>query len=190
MLYHLITSRSRRKLLKIFFSHPDKRFYLRELEKKTGENINSLKRELSNLLQANLLKSYKEGNIKYYEINKDFPLYLELKRIVYKTIGLNDYLKEKLASYDSIKLALIFGSIARNEERRESDIDLLIVGEISDDELSKTISAIEKDVSREINYLLMSQKEFLKRKKEGEPLLKRILTEEKIILKEDLNVSG
>jgi len=174
----------------MFFSHSDKRFYLRELEKKTGENINALRRELQNLLKANLLISYKEGNLKYYAINKKFPLYAELKRIIYKTIGLNNYLREKLADYGSIKLAFIYGSIARDEERINSDIDLLVVGDINEDELNRLVSDIEEDINREINYLLMSQKEFHKRIADREPLLKRILNEKKIMLKEGLNVSG
>ncbi|MCL0076769.1 nucleotidyltransferase domain-containing protein [Dehalococcoidia bacterium] len=132
------------------------------------------------------MKSHKEGNLKYFEVVKEFPFYPELKKIVYTTIGLGDYLTNRLENSDSIELAFIYGSVARNEERDKSDIDLFVVGEIEEEELHVLVSDIEREIGREINYTLMAKNEFLQRSERGEPFIKRILGEKKFVLKGSL----
>jgi predicted nucleotidyltransferase len=187
MLERFITSKTKRKLLKLFILHPEKSFYVRELEKLIQEPVAAVRRELGYLEEAGFLKSRKAGNLKYFEVNKDFPIYPELKKIIYSSIGFGDYLKEKLHSFDSIDLAFIYGSVARNDENIQSDIDLLIVGNADHRNVHETISNIEKETGREINYTLITEQEFEERLKKKDSFLTRIVREEKILLKGTLN---
>lgn len=183
MLEYFITSKTKRSLLKLFLTNPQSRFYTREIAKITGEPLNAVRRELGYLEKAGLMKSHKEGNLKYFEVVKEFPFYLELKKIIYSTVALGDYLRDRLNGSVSIELAFIYGSVARNEEAQKSDIDLLVVGEIEEGELHGLISDIEKEIGREVNYTLMTRSEFDERRDRGEPFLKRIIGEKKLVLK-------
>ena len=188
MLERFITSKTKRKLLKLFVLHPEKSFYIREIEKLTGEPVAAVRRELGYLEETGFLKSRKEGNLKYFEVNRDFSIYPELKKIIYSTIGFGDHLKDKLQSFDSIDLAFIYGSVARNDEKKQSDIDLFVVGDADYKNLHEAISNIEKETGREINYTLMTKQEFEDRLKKKDSFLTRIIKkEEKILLKGTLN---
>jgi predicted nucleotidyltransferase len=183
MLEYFITSKTKRSLLKLFLTNPERQFYTREIAKLTGEPLNAVRRELGYLEKAGLLKSHREGNLKYFAVVKEFPFFPELKKIIYSTVGLGDYLRNKLKDSESIDLALIYGSVARNEETERSDIDLLVVGKIAEERLHKLVSEIEKEIGREINYTLMTKREFTQRRKRGEPFIKRLEREEKLLLK-------
>ena len=183
MLEYFITSKTKRSLLKLFLTNPERRFYTREVAKITGEPLNAVRRELGYLEKAGLIKSHKEGNLKYFEVVKKFPLYPELKKIIYSTVALGDYLRNRLKGSESIELAFIYGSVARNEEIEKSDVDVFILGEIEEEELHGLVSDIEKEIGRETNYILMTKKEFNERKYRGEPFLKRIMGEKKLVLK-------
>lgn len=188
MLEYFITSKTKRSLLKLFLTNPERRFYTRQIAKIAGEPLNAVRRELGYLEKAGLLKSYKEGNLKYFEVLKEFPFYLELKKIIYSTIALGDYLGNRLKDSESIEFAFIYGSVARNEETEKSDIDLFVVGEIEEGELHGLVSDIGKGIGREINYTLMAKREFDERRDKGEPFLKRVMREKKLVLKGNLDV--
>lgn len=189
MLECFITSKTKRKLLKLFVLHPEKSFYVREIGKLTQEPITAVRRELEYLEKAGFVKSREEGNLKYFEVNRNFPIYPELKKIIYSTIGFWDYLEERLHNFDSVDLAFIYGSVARDEENIESDVDLLVVGAADHRNLHETISHVEEETGREINYTLMTRQEFDERIKRNDIFLKRVLKEKKILLKGTLDVS-
>jgi len=188
MLERFITSKTKRKLIKLFVMHPEKSFYVREIEKLIQEPVAAVRRELGYLEEAGFLKSRNEGNLKYFQVIRDFPIYHELKKIIYSTIGFGDYLKEKLHNFNSIDLAFIYGSVAKNEETLKSDIDLLVVGDADYRNFHQTISEIEKETGREINYSLMSRQEFEDRLKKNDTFLTRVVKEKKILLKGSLDV--
>jgi predicted nucleotidyltransferase len=189
MLEYFVTSKTKRSLLKLFLTNPERQFYTREIAKLTGEPLNAVRRELGYLEKAGLLESRRQGNLKYFSVVKEFPFYPELKKIIYSTIGLGDYLKNRLKDSESIELAFIYGSVAKNQEREKSDIDLFVMGEIEEEELDKLVSDIEREIGREINYNLMTKAEFDRRVAKGEPFLKRVLREKKLLLKGNLDVS-
>jgi predicted nucleotidyltransferase len=188
MLEYFITSKTKRNLLKLFLTNPESQFYTREIAKLTGEPLNAVRRELGYLEKAGLLKSRRQGNLKYFTVVKKFPFYTELKKIIYSTIGLGDYLRDRLEDSGAIELAFIYGSVAKNEEKEKSDIDLFVVGGIEEEELHRMVSEIEKEIGREINYILMTKKEFDQRSERGEPFIRRIEREEKLMLKGNLDV--
>jgi predicted nucleotidyltransferase len=175
-------------LLKLFLTNPDRAFYVREIARLTKEPVNAVRRELDYLGKAGLLKSSNRGNQKYFSVIREFPFYTELKKIVYATVALGDYVNIKLANSGDIELAFIYGSVARNEETENSDIDLFVAGEIDEDELHRIILEIENDIGRQVTYTLMDINEFINRLEKGEPFIKRILEEPKIVLKGDPDV--
>jgi len=183
MLEHIITSKAKRSLLKLFLTNPDRAFYIREIAKLTGEPFNAVRRELEHLEKAGLISSHREGNLKLYSLVKESPFYPELKKIIYATVGLGDYLTAKLRDSKQIELAFIYGSVAKNEETAKSDIDLFVVGGIDEEELHNLVSQIEGDIGRSVNYTLMTNEEFDKRLRSGEPFVKRIMAERKVVLK-------
>jgi len=188
MLEYFITSKTKRNLLKLFLTNPERPFYTREIARLTGEPLNAVRRELGYLERTGLLKSRREGNLKYFAVVKEFPFYTELKKIIYATVGLGDYLRDRMENSEAVELAFIYGSVAKGEEREKSDIDLFVVGEIEEEELHKLVSDIEKEIGREINYTLMTKKEFDQRSERGEPFITRIEKEEKLMLKGNLHV--
>lgn len=189
MLKYFITSKAKRSLLKLFLTTPERTFYIREIARLTGEPLNAVRRELEYLERAGLIASHRKGNQKHYSVVKEFPLLPELKKIIYTTIGLGDYLTNKFEGTKKVELAFIYGSVAKNEETRKSDIDLFVVGEINEEELHESVSEMEADIRRPINYSLMSKKEFNERIRQGEPFVKRVMREEKIVIKGNLNVN-
>jgi len=161
MLEYFITSKAKRSLLKLFLTNPERRFYTREVARLTAEPLNTVRRELGYLGKAGLLRSHKEGILKYFEVVKEFPLYPELKKIIYATIGLVDHLSNRLKDSELIELAFIYGSVAKDEEARKSDIDLFVVGEVEEEELQRLVADIERETGREINYTVMTRREMM-----------------------------
>jgi predicted nucleotidyltransferase len=187
VLKNIFTSRTRVKILTLFFTNPDTEFYLREIARKLDENTNAVRRELNNLEKISVLKSRSKGNMKYYAVNREMPIYKELKSIVLKMGGVSGMLITRLNKLGNIKLAFIYGSFARDEETSESDIDLFVVGDVDEKELLKNIRPLEDMLSREINYALFSEDEFKKRIKKKDPFITNLMKAEKITIIGDVN---
>lgn len=188
MLQYFITSKTKRELLKLFLTNPAREFYLREIQRSTGEPLNAVRREVGYLEKAGLIRSRRSGNRKYFQVDKDFPLYAALKKIVYSTVALGDYLRDNFRDAKDIKLAFVYGSVATEEEREKSDVDLLVVGDVSEMELHEKVSLVEKEIGRESNYTLITEEEFAERVKNDDPFLRRIFGDNVIVLKGKLDV--
>jgi len=174
---------TRRKVLSLFFMHPDKQFYFREVLKLTGTKQGTIQRELKSLTKTGILELETRGNQTYYSVNKSHPIYAELRRIVLKTFGLVDVLRDALSPLKrKIEVAVIYGSIASGEETAKSDIDLLVIGKISFDSLSVAISKVEKELRREINPTLYPTKEFKEKIKRKNHFLRSVLKSKMIFL--------
>jgi len=174
---------TRRKVLSLFFMHPDKQFYFREVLKLTGTKQGTIQRELKSLTKAGILELETRGNQTYYSVNRFHPIYEELRRIVLKTFGLVDILRNALSPFKKkIEVAIIYGSIATGEETAKSDIDLLVIGKISFDNLSAAISKAESELRREINPTLYPVKEFKEKIKRKNHFLRSVLKSKMIFL--------
>lgn len=182
ILENLITSRVKRNLLKLFLTNPGTEFYIRDIARRVSEPPNAVYRELGYLEKAGLVAPRRAGNLKYYSVVRESPVYPALKKIIYATIGFGDYLTEKLKEAGQIDLAFIYGSVARNEETSKSDIDLFVVGNIDEEDVHRLVSQMEEDIGRPVNYTLMDKAEYIKRKAGDEPFLKRVLNGEKLLL--------
>jgi predicted nucleotidyltransferase len=182
MLQNLFSSHVRVALLTHFFSHPDERFYARELGRCLGEHYSAVWRELGNLEAIGLLVSEENAAVKYYRLNPEFPIYEELRRIVLKTTGLGQVLREALSRLGAVEWAFVYGSVAAGDEDTLSDIDLMLVGEVDLMILSEVIAALEDRLGRAINYLVLSRAELKQRLDEGEPFLANVLASPKVML--------
>jgi len=183
ILDRLFSSKLRIKLLDVFLSSPDARFYIRELERKIKEEAKNVSRELKNLEALGLLISEKQGNLKYYSVNENFFLYPELKAIIFKTTGVQGILKEALERLKGIETAFIYGTYATGKESESSDVDVMVIGKPDLTELNEVISNLEEKLNREINYMCFDQEEFKKRRKAGDAFINEVLSGEKIMLK-------
>lgn len=166
-------SEIRRKILVRFFSGEDRRFYINEMARLVGTTQGTCRRELNKLADAGILIKSKEGNLQYYQVNRRYPFYKEFSTIIHKTIGIDASIGEALKKIEGIDYAFIFGSYAKKEFKPDSDIDLLVVGNIKEDNLIKTLKDIEKSIEREINYHIYSAEEF-KRKVQTSSFMKNI----------------
>lgn len=182
MLNKIFTSKTRVKILTLFLMNPEKEMFIREVSRTINENINAVRRELSNLEDIGLLISINKGNMKYYTVNQDFSIYPELKSIILKTEGISRIIKDDLVKLGNIELAFIYGSFASGEEGKDSDLDIFLVGDINEDHIIKAFSSLEETLSREINYVLFSKEEFNQRIKDKDPFISHVLQEPKIII--------
>jgi len=185
MLQKLFSSKVRVRLLNTFFLHSEGSFYLRELERMTGEDYKSISNELRNLETIGLLHSNKSGNMKYFRLNQDFLFFNELKSIFFKTMGAAALLKQVLYDIEVIKFAFIYGSYASGTENDKSDIDLMVIGKCKMENILKLLRVPEKTLGREINVSLYERSEIRKRIKKQDPFITKIIAEEKIMLKGD-----
>ena len=178
----LFGSKTRVTLLSKLMMDSDKRFYIRELSKNLSIPYGMLHREVKNLVLLGILQEEKTGKVTLISVNKKLPYFVELKSMMIKTAGLGDLIKNALFGLKGIKYAFIYGSFASGGEVEGSDIDLLVVGDISEEEVLKAVSGIERDVGREVNYIVWSEKEFSKRVKNGHHLLAEIIKKPVIML--------
>ena len=165
------------------FTHPDERYFVRQLTTLVGEDSTNVSRELARLEKAGILVSTTEGKQKYYQANQQSPLFNELHGLIVKTTGVVDVLRSALSPLaEQIASAFVYGSMANGDVTAASDIDLLVVGNIDEMALHKAISQAENKLARPVNYRLMSQREFDERRSQKEGFLARVLSGQKIMI--------
>lgn len=185
ILTSLFSSRTRIRLLSHFFLHPKDNFYIRQLERLLDEPVGKLRPELLNLEGIGILLSWHEGNQRRYQLNQDFPIYEELRSIFLKTAGLGDIIRKHLAEVKGVELAFIYGSYAKGEERADSDVDVMVVGEASTLELSTAFRKMEQELRREVNYSLFDREEVKQRLGEGIGFIPSVFSGPRMIIKGD-----
>lgn len=182
MLHKLFSSKLRVDLLGLFFGRPDEEFYVREIGKMLGDDVGNISRELKNLESIGLLISRRKGNLKYFLLDRKFPLYEELRSIILKTRGAAGIIQNALAGMEGVEYAFIFGSIAAGQETAKSDIDLMVIGDVSLEQLISRLKEPETTLGREINAGLYDIREIRKRLREKEPFIVRVMKEPKTML--------
>ncbi len=182
MLEILFSSRVRAKILSAIFLSPGERCNANELTRSIGEHYSAVWKELVKLEKIGILSSQKNGNSKEYQINKKCPIVDELRSIVLKTDGMGSVLKNKLEDLNNVQEAFIFGSFASGEADERSDVDLMIIGEVNLDKLSPTISKLEKEINRPINYIIYSEDEWKTKENAQDPFWHHINESPKIYI--------
>ncbi|MFC1799311.1 nucleotidyltransferase domain-containing protein [Candidatus Eisenbacteria bacterium] len=183
MLDNLFGSRLRARALGWLLTHPRERYYVRQLTNVLGEDSTNLSRELARLAQMGILVCEEEGRQKYYQVNRDSPVFEELRGLAVKTFAIADVVRKALGPLaKSIRVAFIYGSFANGSENAESDIDLAVVGSTSLSAVSKALRSAEEELGREINATIYPAREFRAKVEEGHHFVNAILTGEKIFL--------
>jgi predicted nucleotidyltransferase len=175
-------SEIRQKLLALYFSNTGRRYYLRELERLLRYSAGNIRRELLKLQRDDLLKTQRVGNLLYYSLNQNHPLFEELRSIVSKTIGVEASLKAALSSLSNVKAAFIFGSFASKSEKEASDIDVMIIGKPDVSQLNKKIRELEQKLKREINLSVYSWVDYQAKKRARSGFILDLLRGPKIML--------
>lgn len=182
MLKDLIISRVRVKVLELYLLNPNRIFHLRKIQRKTGEAMNAIRREMSYLQRKGFFSCEKRSNRLYYRLKESHPLYYPLLTLVNITSGLGREILKKRVKLGKIKFVMLSGRFVRNLQREKNEVDLLIVGRVVLPELSQIIRAEEKKRGKEINYTLMTEEEFSFRKKRRDPFVLQILQGSRIMV--------
>ena len=175
-------TKNRAQLLKLFFTNPDRAFYMQEIGRILAKKPGTFQRTLNNLALEGILESEYKANARYFKVNKNYPLFKELKNIVFKTVGIKGSIEDILREVGGIKLAFIYGSYAKAKENYLSDIDLIVIGTPDEDELVEKLDKLEEKIQREINYKLYTLKGFKKEVEEKEPFILEILQDKKVVI--------
>jgi hypothetical protein len=197
MIEQLFGSKTRVKLLQLFYSNPNRSFYVREITRKIDEQINSVRRELANLLSIGIIASDTTNNRLYYEVNQAYEFYEPLRAIfgngvseqaekketakpaVKKKLEAPSPERDKFKALGNVEVALYTGQFTRDES---SGIDLLIVGDLNQHALQKFISELESQEGKEIRYTVMPFNEFTYRRQINDRFVSTVLSAKKQVL--------
>ncbi len=195
MIEQLFGSKTRVKLLQLFYSNPNRSFYVREITRKIDEQINSVRRELANLLSIGIISSDNTNNRLYYEVNQKYDFYEPLAAIFggvkpktakKAALPVNEE-AQGIKGLGNVELALYTGQFTRDES---SGIDLLIVGDVNATKVSKFIEELEKREGKELRYTVMTPSEFQYRVQVKDRFLSIVLTSKKQVLIDKHNQLG
>jgi predicted transcriptional regulator with HTH domain len=171
MLKSLFSSSIRADVLSLLLNSPDEQFYIREIAKLLRKNPSGVKRELDNLEKMGIVTSEKIVNLKYFQANKDSPLYSELKNLITKSLGLPGALKAVLRA-SGAKAAILYGPYAEGDD--SSEVEVMVIG--ASPSLLKEIKNLEKRFDRKINCIMMEEEEYVQKKRKRDANLKKILS--------------
>jgi len=182
MFSDLITSKSRIKLLNVFLMSPSDMLHVRELVRRTGDEINAVRRELQFLEKKGILTREPRANRVYYSLSKNYSFYFDLLRLASKNVGLGAEIIKNKVKLGRIKFAMFSGKFARGIKKEPDEVDLIVVGTVVLPELALLIRDEEKRIGREINYTVMTEEEFEFRKNKRDPFIITILQGSRVML--------
>ncbi len=167
---------------------PERWWFMTELARQLGVTPSSLQRELEALVGSGILMRRQDGRRIYYKANTESPVFPEMSGLIKKTAGMVPALKAELNRFDDrIELALLYGSVARGEEKSASDVDLMIVGSLKQIDLLPSLRKLESRFGREVSVTLFSLEEFRRKLAAGDHFLKTVLKGKTISLKGTLD---
>lgn len=188
MIEQLFGSKTRVKLLQLFFSNPNRSFYVREITRKIDEQINSVRRELANLLSIGIISSDDTGNRLYYEVNQKYEYFQPLTAIfgkpgtkakAKKATQAQTEEEHEIMTIGNVELAILTGQFTRDES---AGIDLVIIGDVNQTKAQKFVADMEAKEGKEIRYVVMDIKEYEYRKQVNDRFLSSVLAAKKQIL--------
>ena len=183
--------KTRRAVLGLLFAQPERSFFLREVVRQAGSGQGAVQRELQQLTQAGIITRKRQGNQVHFQANSDCPVFPELRTLILKTSGLASHLQKALVPLaDRIALVLVFGSLPKGVATPQSDVDLLVVGNITLRDLVRVLAPLQEEIGREINPTVYSKAEFQKKISQGHHFLSTILQEPKWFLVGDQDELG
>lgn len=182
MLKAIIPSKARREILALFFNNIGESYHLRRVCREVNQEINAVKRELDILEEAKVLEKEKRLNKSIYSLNTGYVFFDEFVRIFSKESPLAKKIlknKAKLGKVQSVALSL---KLTRRLPIKENEVYLVFVGTIVAQEVQKIIQSVESEYPFEVNYTVMTKKEFDYRKKQNDPFMWAFLREPKVMI--------
>ena len=166
MIDALFGSKTRVKLLHLFLNNPNRAFYVREITRKIDEQINSVRRELANMMTVGIVKSENSNNKLYYEVNVDYPYYTPLKQIFgdgsmssragQEIEAVSDWVT-RLKPLGDVRVFILAGKLVHGSA---SEVDVLIVGNTNKTQVKKLINELEDEESASLNFVVMEYEDF------------------------------
>ncbi len=177
-----LRSKARQRLLAYYFTNPTARLHLRDLAERLSIDPSNLSRELQHLGREGLFRSEVSGRQKYFQLNREYPLFDEVRSIVAKTIGAVPLMAQSLKKIEGIEEAYLYGSFARNQQDAVSDIDVLVIGTPRNEALAEAAGKLERQLGREINYTVLTRKEFDSRRTNKDAFLENVWRHKRVWL--------
>jgi predicted nucleotidyltransferase len=172
----LISSKIRVEILRILSLSTDSKYNINELSRMTAFSPRGVEKELKNLLDGGILKKEVSGNQHRYQLDPYCPIYLEIKNLIVKTVGITDVIKQALESVaPNIELAFIYGSFATGDYGNDSDIDLFLVTGIAGPKLAELLSDLQNRLGRSINISQFTSDEYRQRVAQKDHFLTRVI---------------
>lgn len=180
---------ARQAVLQLLFGHADQRFYQRQIIRSLNMGSGAVQRELEQLVASGILRRTVEGRQTYFQVNRDCPVFEELRGLVRKTFGVAEVLQQGLAELAAeVRLAFIYGSVAAGAETAGSDVDVIVVGDgLSLDDVVGALAEAQRDLGREVNPSVYRSEEFCRKLAQGQHFLARVVSGPKIFLIGDEN---
>ena len=173
--------KSRREVLHLLYGHPDRAYYVREIVRSTGLGYGHVQRELARLRAGGILTRTEQGRHVYFQANPECAIYEELRGLITKTVGATGHLRTALSTLGAlIDVAFIYGSVARHEEKETSDLDLMVIGDVSLKDVVAVLRGVESSLGREITPMVYSRDEA--QTKQEDHFLRTVLKGEKIFI--------
>lgn len=191
MIDALFGSKTRIKLLHLFLNNPGKAFYVREITRLIDEQINSVRRELSNMLEVGIITSDSVDNKLYYEVNQRYEYYVPFRAIFADEhieaapAAVTNSWQDLITELPGVRLAVLAGVLVKGSA---SSVDLLLVGDISPTKLKNAIKQIEQAEGRELNYSVLSYDEFYYRLSVRDKFITEILAGKYAVLLDTDNI--
>ncbi len=178
-----IVSKVRVKVLKSLLENPKEMYHVREIVRRTGEEINAVRRELQRMEEGGMVKKESRGNRLYYWFNYEYPYFQELLQMVSKATGLGFAIRKNRGKIGKISYVMFSGEFVRHEERKDPDqVDVLVVGDVVLPELASVIRQEETKRKTEVNYTPMTKEEFEFRKSRRDPFILGILSGTRVMV--------
>ena len=174
---------TRSALLAMLYGHADQSFYVRQLVRAVGAGHGALQRELKCLTEMGLVLRRAQGNQVLYQANSQSPIFSEVKSLITKTVGIHDVIRSALVSLGSeIQIAFVYGSVARQKERADSDVDLMVLGNASFSDVVSALGPAQKALGREINPTVFGVDEFRSKLATGNHFLSSVMKEKRLFV--------
>jgi uncharacterized protein len=180
----LLFGKARGAILALLYGHPDHSFYYRQITRQLHMvSSGTVQRELDTLSQLGLIQRSAVGKQVFYKANRSHPVFPELRTLVEKTVGAFQVLRSALEPLeDRVSLAFIYGSVARQEEKAESDIDLMVVGEVTLEDMLARLADVERSLGRSVNPTVYSATEFKSKLASGNHFVNSVVRGQKVFL--------
>jgi predicted nucleotidyltransferase len=182
LLKQLFSSNLRIKVLSHFYTHPGESFHVRGMASAVDEAAGTVGRELANLESVGIIHSARVGNQKHYSVDEKSPIHDELRNLFLKTTGVGAVIGSEIEKLDGIEIVFIYGSFASGEAHAASDIDLMIVGNISEKRLAPAMAHAERNLGRDVNYTLFRRGEVEERLGREGDFVNEVFTGPRIVL--------